>query len=178
VIRDVKVGEIPPCNLTREELANLIIEHVMTCYPHSRSLLAHLLNCSDADELRTLAHKNQPMRRFVSQTHTSQSLFIIPSKIMQPKLSVLSCLTLVLASAQALILDTPANVTAGEPLQISWQPQAGDTKFSLELLSITEHDSFTIANNVNPAELEILLTIPCVPIERCVLITAKLPISY
>lgn len=77
--------------------------------------------------------------------------------------SVLLSLFLALSVTQALVLNTPVGAVTGEPLEISFEAQPSDPTFSLELESFELHDSFAIANNVDPSSGAITVILPCVP---------------
>lgn len=72
---------------------------------------------------------------------------------------------LVVPGVPALVLDTPDTpVVSGEPLEITFQAEQGDTPFSIELVNNDEfHNSFAVANNVYPGQGSVNVVIPCVP---------------
>ncbi|KAI0756497.1 hypothetical protein C8Q80DRAFT_1128924 [Daedaleopsis nitida] len=66
------------------------------------------------------------------------------------KLSVVTTLALV-PWAQALLLQIPVGWHSSSNVNISWSHQATDPPFTLQLFSIDAfHDTFSIANNVDP----------------------------
>ncbi|KAJ7925419.1 hypothetical protein B0H13DRAFT_2314634 [Mycena leptocephala] len=76
------------------------------------------------------------------------------------------CLTLVLASpAIALSINTPTNPTSGGTTSITWSSTSSDSVFSIELNHPSFNNALAIANNVNPADNNVTLTIPPVPAE-------------
>ena len=76
-----------------------------------------------------------------------------------------STLALLIPFVRALTIDTPTNLTSGGPAHITWTTAAGDPPtFSLELVNADVfHNSFAIANNVNPSTGSIDLVLPIVP---------------
>ena len=64
----------------------------------------------------------------------------------------------------ALTLNTPENLASGGSATITWTTASGDpSTFSIELLNTVFHNSFAIANNVNPSSGTITLDLPIVP---------------
>ncbi|KIP11768.1 hypothetical protein PHLGIDRAFT_33240 [Phlebiopsis gigantea 11061_1 CR5-6] len=82
--------------------------------------------------------------------------------MMLPKLCALAAL---LPFAASLTITTPTNLTSGGPATISWTTAAGDpSTWSFELVNTDVfHNSFAIANNVNPSLGSISMTLPSVP---------------
>ncbi|PPQ69664.1 hypothetical protein CVT26_001533 [Gymnopilus dilepis] len=79
------------------------------------------------------------------------------------KLALLSAVVAPLASA--LTLNIPTNPTSGGNVTITWSSAPNDPEtFSLELINTAFHNSFAIANNVNPTAETISLTLPIVPV--------------
>ncbi|KAM5536026.1 hypothetical protein V8D89_010284 [Ganoderma adspersum] len=77
-----------------------------------------------------------------------------------------SCLTaLALAPwAQALLLQIPVDWQSSSPANVSWTNVATDPPFTLQLANTDEfHDTFSIANNVNPTADFVSLTLPVIP---------------
>lgn len=73
--------------------------------------------------------------------------------------------TFVAPLVSALILQTPTNPTSGGQMTIMWTSENGDpSTWSFELLNPDFHDSFAIANNVDPSPQQLTLTIPIVPV--------------
>ncbi|EPQ60277.1 hypothetical protein GLOTRDRAFT_108878 [Gloeophyllum trabeum ATCC 11539] len=77
------------------------------------------------------------------------------------KLSVAAAAVLPLVSA--LTLQTPSGLTSAGPATISWTAESTDPPFSLELVNQVFHNSFAIANNVQPGQGSLSLTLPIVP---------------
>lgn len=80
--------------------------------------------------------------------------------------SVFSCFAaLVLAPwAQALLLQIPVDWQSSSPANISWTNTASDPPFTLELVNTDEfHDTFGIANNLNPSADFASFTLPVIP---------------
>jgi len=76
----------------------------------------------------------------------------------------LAALTLIVPLISALTLSTPENLSSGGSATINWTSAAGDpSTFSIELLNVVFHNSFAIANNVQPSAGTITLTLPSVP---------------
>ncbi|KAJ3517406.1 hypothetical protein NLJ89_g527 [Agrocybe chaxingu] len=75
-------------------------------------------------------------------------------------------LALLAQLASALVLQIPENPTSGGTVTIRWTNEASDTfdTFSLELINTAFNNAFAIANNVNPTENSITLTLPIVPV--------------
>ncbi|KAJ7769320.1 hypothetical protein B0H16DRAFT_1517464 [Mycena metata] len=75
------------------------------------------------------------------------------------------CFTLALAasSAFALTVNTPSGVTSGGTTTITWTSTSSDSVFSIELLHSSFNSDFAIANNVQPANNNLTVTIPPVP---------------
>ena len=86
---------------------------------------------------------------------------------------VLSALAL-LSGARALQLNNPINAVSGEPLEISWKFRPEDPNFSLELFSPTLHDTFALADDVNPSDNAIVVTLPDVPTGSAAYVTFSL----
>lgn len=75
-----------------------------------------------------------------------------------------STLAVLLPFVNALTLNTPASLTSGGQATITWTTTAGDPPFTLELVNAVQfHNSFGIANNVDPSLQTINLTLPIVP---------------
>ncbi|KAJ7486318.1 hypothetical protein B0H11DRAFT_2230774 [Mycena galericulata] len=92
------------------------------------------------------------------------------------KLSFALALTLSASSALALTINTPGSVTSTETTSITWSSTSSDPVFSIELnhpsfesselrvcVCAPQNSQFAIANNVNPANDNITVTIPPVP---------------
>ncbi|PCH34083.1 hypothetical protein WOLCODRAFT_22446 [Wolfiporia cocos MD-104 SS10] len=79
--------------------------------------------------------------------------------------SKISALAVLLPFAAAtIVLETPTNWQSGTPANISWSSSGGDPRFSLELVNDIEfHNSFAIANNLNPSDGFATFTLPIVP---------------
>ncbi|THU91333.1 hypothetical protein K435DRAFT_801307 [Dendrothele bispora CBS 962.96] len=60
----------------------------------------------------------------------------------------------------ALTLNTPASAVATEPLLVTWSTTPGDQTFSLELANSGSGEQIALANNVNPADESITVTLP------------------
>ncbi|KAG6873069.1 hypothetical protein C0995_003377 [Termitomyces sp. Mi166 len=73
----------------------------------------------------------------------------------------LGLLALATPLVNALTLNIPSNPTSGGPLTVTWTFQPGDT---LELINEEFHDSFAIANNVQPELQSLDITLPIVPV--------------
>ncbi|PIL31481.1 hypothetical protein GSI_06183 [Ganoderma sinense ZZ0214-1] len=66
--------------------------------------------------------------------------------------------------AQALLLQIPVAWQSSSPANISWTNVATDPPFTLQLVNTDEfHDTFSIANNVNPSADFDSFTLPVVP---------------
>ncbi|KAJ6476475.1 hypothetical protein C8R47DRAFT_1220318 [Mycena vitilis] len=79
-------------------------------------------------------------------------------------LAVLSlALLLGAASALALSIDAPTNVTVGVSTSITWSSTSSDPVFSIELNNPSLNSALAIANNVNPADNNATIVIPPVP---------------
>ncbi|TBU34401.1 hypothetical protein BD311DRAFT_280082 [Dichomitus squalens] len=66
--------------------------------------------------------------------------------------------------AQALLLQIPVDWQSSSPANVSWTNTPTDPPFTLELVNTDEfHDTFGIANNVNPSADFISLTLPVIP---------------
>lgn len=66
--------------------------------------------------------------------------------------------------ASALTLQAPTDATSGGQITIKWASDAGDPDtWSFELFNTVFHDSFAIANNVDPAPQQLTLMLPVVP---------------
>ncbi|OCH84038.1 hypothetical protein OBBRIDRAFT_840009 [Obba rivulosa] len=76
-----------------------------------------------------------------------------------------STLAVFVPFVSALTLQTPTNWESGTNANVSWTNAAGDpSTWSLELVNPTNfHNSFAIANNVNPAPGFITVQLPIVP---------------
>ncbi|KAF8902195.1 hypothetical protein CPB84DRAFT_1836171 [Gymnopilus junonius] len=67
--------------------------------------------------------------------------------------------------ASALTLNIPTGPTSGGNVTITWTSAPNDpATFSLELVNTAFHNSFAIANNVNPTAGTVSLTLPIVPV--------------
>ncbi|GJE86215.1 hypothetical protein PsYK624_022950 [Phanerochaete sordida] len=77
----------------------------------------------------------------------------------------LSTLALLVPFVHALSIDTPMSLNSSGPAHITWKTDAGDpATWSLELVNTDIfHNSFAIANNVNPSQGAVDLTLPAVP---------------
>ncbi|KDR85922.1 hypothetical protein GALMADRAFT_132548 [Galerina marginata CBS 339.88] len=77
----------------------------------------------------------------------------------------LSLLALVAPLVSALTLDVPQNPTSGGSITIKWNSAPNDPdSWSFELVNTVFHNSFAIANNVNPTAGQLTLTLPVVPV--------------
>nr|VWO94382.1 Zcf29p [Ganoderma boninense] len=66
--------------------------------------------------------------------------------------------------AQALLLQIPVAWQSSSPANISWSHTATDPAFTLQLVNTDEfHDTFSIANNVNPDADFDAFTLPVIP---------------
>ncbi|KAJ7758208.1 hypothetical protein DFH07DRAFT_819019 [Mycena maculata] len=75
------------------------------------------------------------------------------------------CSTLALvSSALALTINAPpSDVTVGVPTSITWSSTSSDPVFSVELIHPSFNQALALANNVNPANNNVSITIPPVP---------------
>ncbi|KAJ7111688.1 hypothetical protein C8R44DRAFT_798474 [Mycena epipterygia] len=74
-------------------------------------------------------------------------------------------LALAVSSASSLSVNAPTSPTSGGTTTITWSSTSSDPVFSIELIHPSFNSAFGIANNVNPANNNITLTIPPVPAE-------------
>ncbi|KAF7797180.1 hypothetical protein EIP86_008372 [Pleurotus ostreatoroseus] len=79
--------------------------------------------------------------------------------------SKLSALIAIAPLVSALTITTPTNWTSAGPAVIEWTTVSGDpSTWSFELVNPTNfHQTFGIANNVNPSLGSLTLTLPAVP---------------
>ncbi|KAG5340520.1 hypothetical protein C0989_001330 [Termitomyces sp. Mn162] len=77
----------------------------------------------------------------------------------------LSFLALATPLVNALTLNIPSNPTSGGSVTITWTSTATDPPFSLELNHPSFNSAIAIANNVQPGQGMITLTLPIVPSE-------------
>ncbi|KAI1794044.1 hypothetical protein LXA43DRAFT_1059627 [Ganoderma leucocontextum] len=79
-----------------------------------------------------------------------------------------SCIAATLAFApwaQAILLQIPVDWQSSSPANISWSHTSADVAFTLQLANTDEfHDTFSIANNVNPTVDFDSFTLPVIPL--------------
>ncbi|TBU50001.1 hypothetical protein BD309DRAFT_1064747 [Dichomitus squalens] len=76
--------------------------------------------------------------------------------------------------AQALLLQIPVDWQSSSPANVSWTNTPTDPPFTLELVNTDEfHDTFGIANNVNPSADFISLTLPVIPQGYAILLVCR-----
>jgi len=79
--------------------------------------------------------------------------------------SKVALLALVTPLVAGLTLQIPQNPTSGGTVTIVWTSAAGDpSTFTLELVNDVFHNSFAIANNVQPTTGQITIELPSVPV--------------
>ncbi|KZT30980.1 hypothetical protein NEOLEDRAFT_1083611 [Neolentinus lepideus HHB14362 ss-1] len=78
--------------------------------------------------------------------------------------SKLSVAAVLVPFVSALTLNTPTGLSSGGPATITWTSEPTDPPFSIELVNTAFHDTFAIANNVNPLMNTISLNLPSVPV--------------
>ncbi|KAF7291374.1 hypothetical protein MIND_01281900 [Mycena indigotica] len=78
--------------------------------------------------------------------------------------TALAVLLAALASTtSAISVNTPSDLTSGGPATITWTSASDDPVFSIELLHPNFNEALAIANNVDPANNTITVTLP--PVE-------------
>ncbi|KAH9858311.1 hypothetical protein C2E23DRAFT_803485 [Lenzites betulinus] len=83
---------------------------------------------------------------------------------MMSKLSFVAALALA-PWASALLLATPVDWHSSSPANVSWSSSPSDAVFSLVLFNtLNFHDTFAIANNVNPTANFAEFTLPVIPV--------------
>ncbi|KAF9528118.1 hypothetical protein CPB83DRAFT_894608 [Crepidotus variabilis] len=76
----------------------------------------------------------------------------------------ISLIAVVLPLAACLQIAVPEHPTSQGTITIQWTSANGDPDtWSFELVNVDFHDTFAIANNVDPAAQELTLTLPAVP---------------
>ncbi|TFK56827.1 hypothetical protein OE88DRAFT_60676 [Heliocybe sulcata] len=73
-------------------------------------------------------------------------------------------LAILVPFVSALTLNAPSGLSSGGPATITWTSESTDPPFSIELVNTVFHNSFAIANNVNPTLNSMTIALPIVPV--------------
>ncbi|THH09820.1 hypothetical protein EW146_g8565 [Bondarzewia mesenterica] len=142
------------CTWTRELQRGIVkfSKQHQTCV-RRRAILSVLANPACPDEATAERAVNEVWESCFNDTRPFDEMF--------NKLSVLVALVPFVAG---LTLNVPDNLSSGGPATISWTTASGDpSTFSIELLNTIFHNSFAIANNVQPSLGSITIQLPAVP---------------